>query len=145
MKFQYSASKIQLCTGLQEESRRSNILGKWLSLHSSEISGLCSSKCSIEILQNLLYFICFFSSFLHYVKLYFFYYECPGLSMLTVDIDQRGNIFFLRKSTFIRLQQSIKCKFKMNNILKNGEWFLKTFMNDDCTIFLILSYCARRG
>ena len=51
--------------------------------HSSEIRGLCSTKCSSETLQNLLYFmykkthVVFFV--FHLVQLYFSPYECPGL------------------------------------------------------------------
>ena len=53
------------------------------SLHSSEKSGLCSTKCSSETLQNLLYFmykkthVVFFV--FHFMQFYFFPYECPGL------------------------------------------------------------------
>ena len=48
-----------------------------LSKHSSEIRGLCSTKCSSEMLQNLLYFMhkktheVFFFAF-HFVQLYIF-------------------------------------------------------------------------
>ena len=51
--------------------------------HSSEIRGLSSTKSSSEMLQNLLYFmykkthVAFFV--FHFVQLYFFSYECPGL------------------------------------------------------------------
>ena len=52
-------------------------------LHTSEIKGLRSTKCSTETLQNLLYFmykkthVVFF--IFHLVQFYFFSYECPGL------------------------------------------------------------------
>ena len=52
-------------------------------VHSSEIRGLRSTKCSSETLQNLLYsmykksHVVFFV--FHFVQLYFFPYECPGL------------------------------------------------------------------
>ena len=50
--------------------------------HSSEIRGLSSTKCSSEMLQNLLYFmykkthVVFF--IFHFLQLYFLPYECPG-------------------------------------------------------------------
>ena len=53
-------------------------------LHSSEIRGLRSTRCSSETLQNLLYFmykktqVVFFV--FHFLQIYFFPYECPGLS-----------------------------------------------------------------
>ena len=59
-------------------------MGKNTFVHSSEIRGLRSTKCSSQTLQNLLYFmykkthVVFF--FLHFVQLFFFPYECPGLS-----------------------------------------------------------------
>ena len=54
-----------------------------IALHSSEIRGLRSTKCSSKTLQNLLYFmykkthLVFFV--FHLVQLYFSPYECPGL------------------------------------------------------------------
>ena len=58
--------------------------------NSSEIRGLCLRKCSIETLQNLPYFwkkkthVVFF--IFHFVLLYFFPNECPGLSTFEVGI-----------------------------------------------------------
>ena len=60
-------------------------------VHSSEIRGLRSTKCFSEILQNLLYFmykkthVVFFV--FHFVQLYFFPYECPGLCQHTVSLE----------------------------------------------------------
>ena len=52
-------------------------------LHSLEIRGLRSTKCSSETLQNLLYFmykkIHVVIFVFHFVQLYFLPYECPGL------------------------------------------------------------------
>ena len=58
-------------------------LGPYHLLHSSEIRGLCSTKSSRKMLQNLPYFwntkihVVFFV--FHFVLLYFFPNECPGL------------------------------------------------------------------
>ena len=48
--------------------------GTYIVPHSSEIRGLCLMKCSIEMLQNLVYFLeCEnSSSFFHFVLLYYF-------------------------------------------------------------------------
>ena len=62
-----------------------------LTIHSSEIRGLRSTKCSSETLQNLLYFmykkthVVFFV--FHFVQLYIFTLWLPW-SVSTVDIDQ---------------------------------------------------------
>ena len=57
--------------------------GVALLTHSSKIRGLRSMKCSSETIPNLLYFMYkktqVVSFVFHFVQLYFFPYECPGL------------------------------------------------------------------
>ena len=68
-------------------------------LHSSEIRGLCSMKCSSETLQNLLYFmykkthVVFFV--FHFEQLSFCPNECPALCRHRPG-HSSGKIFFAR-------------------------------------------------
>ena len=63
-----------------------------LVLHSSEIRGLHSTKCSSETLQNLLYFmykkthVVFFV--FHFVQFYILPYECPGLYRPPMEVPK---------------------------------------------------------
>ena len=72
----------KVCIFCEKKTRQINLNG--LSKDSSEIRGLRSMKCSSKTLQILLYFmykkthVLVFFVF-HFVQLYFFPYECPGL------------------------------------------------------------------
>ena len=57
-------------------------------LHSIEIRGLRSMEYFSKMLKNLLYFM--YIVFFHFVQLYFFPYECPGLMLTQIRAFIRG-------------------------------------------------------
>ena len=68
-----------------------------LRMHSSEIRGLRSTKCSSETLQNLLYFMykkthVVFFRFSFRATLYFYLMN----ALVYVDIDQSANLLLLK-------------------------------------------------
>ena len=98
-----------------------------LTLHSSEIRGLRSTKCSSELLQNLLYFmykkthVVFFV--FYFVQLYFFPYECPGLYR-----HRPGHSLGKHKGKHIKLHEMKNkkklCGFSYYKNMANFEAFL---------------------
>ena len=133
-----------------------------LPFHSSEIRGLCLMKCSSETLQNLPYFwntkthVVFF--LFHFVLLYFFPNECPGLCqdrpghpLLKIQSCLRWKksiwVFLLQKyGKFWSISQD---NFIKHNPLISEVCCLKILMQPPmhtnichCTIFPLLVHCV---
>ena len=111
-----------------------------LTFHSSEIRGLCLMKWPGETLQNLPYFMIMKtqSCFFHFVQLYFFINECPGLCWHkpghSLDKKQSSVKWKTEKATLgYRIHKYIKYdKFwsvSLNHFIKHKHKFLKHEFN----------------